>query len=238
MKLNAYQLSVMAAASVKKNLTITIIGANDGRINDPLFPLISGPLKNRCTAVLIEPNESLNSILRENYSFTKRKVIINSAVSNQSNITLYSVKEAFWAHCQPTYAQNWPNYRAPTGITSVDRNFVKKWIEKYQSASFNSDAAIDSRTVRCSRLQPLLSEKASMESIDVLQIDAEGHDDHVLYASDIELLLPGIIFIEITHLSRERLNALRKHLVECAYSCVLQGENMMAIRVPQDTTDP
>lgn len=238
MKLNAYQLSVMAAASVKNNLTIAIIGANDGRINDPLFPLISGPLKNRCTTVLIEPNKSLNSVLRENYSFTKKKIIINSAIGNQSNITLYHIKEEFWAHCQPTYAQNWPNYRAPTGVTSVDRNFVKKWIEKYQSGSFSSDAAIDSRTVICSRLEPLLSEKAAMESIDILQIDAEGHDDYVLYASDIELLLPGIIFIEITHLSRERLDALRKHLGERAYSCVLQGENMMAVRVSQDTADP
>jgi len=237
MQLSAYQLSVMAAASVKTDLKIAIIGANDGKINDPLFPLIKGPLRNRCTAALIEPNESLRPALLKNYSFTERKFIINAAVSDQARITLHCVKEEFWAHCQPDYAQGWPDYRAPTGITSTDRHFVKNWIETHQSTDFNSEAAIEARTVGCSRLQSLLSENASMDSIDILQIDAEGYDDHALYASDIDLLIPGIIFIEIIHLSRERITTLKNYLKQRGYSCISQGQNMLALRVSENATD-
>lgn len=231
MQLSAYQLSVLSVASALETIKFVIVGANDGKINDPAYPLISGALKNRSSTILIEPNSDLNSMIRTNYAFTKNKCIINAAVGEESDVSLYSVKPDYWDRCQPPYAKSWPAYRAPTGITSTSRDFVADWINRHKSEEFSADEAILNTTVVSKSLPSLLSEHQQPWSVDVLQVDAESNDDNVIYACDLGRLKPSIIYCEVAHLDSERTIILEQHLRKFGYRCLRQGANLLSLRV-------
>lgn len=231
MQLSAYQLSVLSVASTLETIQFVIVGANDGKINDPAYPLISGILKNRSSTVLIEPNSDLNPIIKNNFSFTNKKSIINAAVGDESNVTLFSVKPDYWDRCQPPYAKNWPSYRAPTGITSTNRDFVADWITKHKSGDFSADEAILEKPIVSRTLPKLLANNHQSWSVDILQVDAESNDDNVIYACGLGRLKPSIVYCEIVHLGSERTTILEQHLRKFGYRCLRQGDNLLSLRV-------
>jgi FkbM family methyltransferase len=230
MQLNGYQLSILSAASAMDLVDFVIIGANDGKINDPAYPLLAGPLKNKSSIVFIEPNNDIIPMLQHNFKFTEKKKIINAAVGNEENVTLYSIKKNYWAQCQPRYAEGWPVYRAPTGITSTNRDFVSNWINKYKSGNFNTYDAIKSTKVKSKGLYQLLSENSQSQNVDVLQIDAESNDDKVIYACNLETIKPKVIYCEIVHLTPSRSARLTDHIQKNGYVTIKQKQNLLCIK--------
>lgn len=67
------------------------------------------------------------------------------------------------------------------------------------------------------------------DSIDVLQIDAEGFDDQVIYASDIEKFLPPVINFEYGNLPPQRAKELSKYLAAHGYVLSQHGIDGLAI---------
>jgi len=67
-------------------------------------------------------------------------------------------------------------------------------------------------------LHALIARLSWTQDIDVLQIDAEGADDEVIYASDIERLRPRLINFERRHLSDQRQQTLAAFLAGQGYS--------------------
>lgn len=228
-KNDLYSRAVAELASAKGKLRICVIGANDGKTNDPLYRLMESHLSNKSEVILFEPQEYLIPILKEHYGFHPNCHIVNAAVGPQNELDLYAVRPEYWKESQPPYAANWPVYRAATGITSTNRAAVVKWVKKWLPESVDPELAVAKLNVPCAPLIAAFEELALPLSVDVLQVDAEGFDDEVIYSSSIDRLKPKIIYFEIALLPKERRLKLRRFL-KANYDLMRIEKDMLAIR--------
>ncbi|MDG1102910.1 MAG: hypothetical protein P8N75_05985 [Ascidiaceihabitans sp.] len=79
-------------------------------------------------------------------------------------------------------------------------------------------------------MEELLRRSTLFNNIDVLQIDAEGFDDQVIYSSNIENLRPLIINFELTNLDAQKATAVKSFLSKCGYMVSPHGMDGLAIR--------
>ena len=91
------------------------------------------------------------------------------------------------------------------------------------------NSMIIEQVVNSTPLPDLLRSSDAIESIDVLQVDAEGMDDDVIYNSGIDELTPSIIYFEADHLSKGRAAKLMIYLEERGYMLARIKRDMMAV---------
>lgn len=212
-----------------ESLNIVAVGANDGKNNDPLYNYLENTTRKN-TVVLIEPQQQLIPYLEVNFQFHPDKHIVNAAVGPEGTMTLYGVKEEYWGQLNVPYAKerNWPTYRAPTGVTSTSKVHVESWLKKHLPA-IDHESAIIEFMVSSFRLESILKIAAMRGEVDVLQIDTEGFDDQVIYASDISVYRPKIIFFELAHLDNIRKKALLSYLSMSGYMISKMSEDAIAL---------
>jgi len=225
---NPYYFSLCSAIAKGGFLRIVVVGANDGRINDPIYSF-ARKFSNSTELFLIEPQESLLPHLRENYAFHPRASFCNLAIGEPGSITLHSVREEIWPRLHVDYAKGWPPYRAPTGVTSGNRDHVRRWLRKHGPKGMDVDSMIATHVVESARLPDVLRNCGVEGEIDVLQIDTEGMDDIVIYNSGIDELKPRLIFFEAEILSRERLDELVRLLKDRGYVLGTYGRDALAV---------
>lgn len=202
------------------NLPITYIvqiGANDGKINDPIYDIVlSNKSKNKI--LLIEPQPDVIKYLLENYKDHDQAYVWNGAIGTENNLTLYRIKPKYHDVFTKRYLINSPSYRVPTGFTSASREHVVKHALGNLPPEISIDEAIEEITIPSSRLQNLIqSQNIPFERVDVLQVDTEGMDDVVLYASDLESLRPFLINFEHQHIPTGRYEKLIQYLESIGY---------------------
>lgn len=212
----------------KATLKIVQVGANDGRINDPIHQFASGH-PDRTSLLLIEPQESLHPYLSASYSEHPSIKIAPHLVGRRSDLKLFAVRSDCWADCAVPYAVGWPPYRAPTGISSSSYQRVLIWVEKYYKGDLNPADVIAEIPVESLPLRPILEKYDFGTQIDLLQIDAEGFDDEVIYSSEIEAIRPSLINFESSLLEDARASALMSFLAANSYSCFHSGRDTLAI---------
>ena len=210
-------------------LKIVQVGANDGAINDPLYDFVR-EYKDRTNLILVEPQKQLLPYLKSNYSFHDNANVFNGAVGPNSSLRLFCISEKVWDKISVPYALGWPAYRAPTGVTSTNREFVRNWLTQYLDKSINVDSAIEEFTVESLSLAALLERHDFPNQIDVLQIDAEGFDDQVIYASDVAQTRPRLINFEVINLSESKYADLKSHLNNFGYDLFLHDNDALAVR--------
>jgi FkbM family methyltransferase len=227
-----YWSAVLALAGVRSPLRVCIVGANDGKFGDPLYDLIHTQLSRATDVLLFEPQPYLVPYLSENYEFHPSHQIINAAIGPDPELVLHAVRPEAWDRLSPGYAKGWPTYRAPTGITSTQRELVLKWVSKHAPQESDPEAMLTELRVPCSGLVDALEQLGWSTEIDVLQVDAEGFDDEVIYACDLDRTRPAIIYFEDSHLTEERRVQLREHL-ETDYRLIKVRRDILAIRRDQ-----
>lgn len=220
-----YQLALSSLAAIKHQLNIVVIGANDGKTNDPIYSFAMSKASTT-NILLIEPNKPLIPYLEINYSSHPSHQIANCAIGKEGVLTLYAVKQEFWDRFQPAYATGWPSYRAATGITSSIKTHVEKAIARQ---NIDPDSAIDVLNIPAKELKTLLEELKWPPPIDVLQIDAEGYDDVVIYNSNLSHTSPKVIYFESKHLPEEQGKALKHYLSKQGYYTYSLGPNTLAV---------
>ena len=222
-------LQMVSNLGKNKKLNIVVVGANDGKINDPLYPLM---VSNTSLAklLLIEPQTELIPYLKDNYHFHPDVTVVNAAVGPESELILYSIKKELWAELDVPYAKerNWPLYRAPTGVTSSSKEHVLVWLKKHLKAE-NLEDCINKRASRCQFLDEICHQHGFFDEIDVLQIDTEGFDDQVIYSSSLEVTKPKVIHFESAHLIGVRADKLYLYLERLGYSVHKVGDNTLAM---------
>lgn len=62
-----YHIVLRALTRIKHRLNIVVVGANDGRVNDPIYDFAM-KIPDRTNILLIEPNKLLLPYLQNNYS--------------------------------------------------------------------------------------------------------------------------------------------------------------------------
>ncbi|MBN8630551.1 MAG: FkbM family methyltransferase [Rhodobacterales bacterium] len=212
-----------------KLINIVQIGANDGMINDPLHGFLRAH-PSETQVILIEPQADLIPILTETYAFHPRKVIFEAAVGAAGRLTLYRVRKACWTDLVLDYGKRWPTYRAPTGVTSGDRDKVAAWVGNYYRGPLSVDEVIEEVSVEAVPTPVLIQRAGLFQSLDVLQVDVEGLDDHVIRLSDIPTWRPHLIHYENAHLGKAREAAIREELAGQGYQVERLGMNSLARR--------
>lgn len=230
---SAFQNAFLSLLSSHAKLRVVQVGANDGRLNDPIFDLMQ-KFANRTEALLIEPQCVLIPYLRENYAFHPHCQIYNGAIGPAGELRLFSIDPRFWPQLKAPQDPSWPAYRAPSGVTSTNRAIVHAWLTKNLPDRQLIDQAIQETSVPSTPLLPLLAQMDVAPRIDVLQIDTEGFDDQVIYHCSIDSTKPRIIHFESNHLGTERYQELTKRLEAANYILSKQGHNSLAVLVAHE----
>lgn len=222
------QICMRQMLGIKQKINIVQVGANDGKLNDPIYQFVRENPE-RTKVILVEPQKVLIPILEKNYGFHTSKYIFNGAIGPNGSITLFYILEEYWKYLRPPYAKKWPEYRAPTGVTSSSFDHVYKWVKRNYNGNDNITTLIGKMTVESIGVDELLTRSSLFDEVDVLQIDAEGFDDEVIYASNIEKIKPYIINFESKSIQTQKLKKLNNYLQTNGYSIVFQARDSLAI---------
>src|SRR5262249_17540015 len=186
-------------------------GAFDGLTADPLYRYID---RCRWRGVMLEPQPGLAAKLRQLYKDNSNIVILEAAIdSERTTRTLYTVD-----------SDTFPNWAA--GLASFNREHILRhdWvlpgIEKF----------IREIRVSCIPFSEIIESQPSEDELDLLQIDAEGADGHILSLFPFDRLRPAIVHWEIKNTIKAdqeaTLDLLNRHGYRFARS---GGEDMLAV---------
>jgi FkbM family methyltransferase len=173
-------------ASQFPNCKFIQVGSNDGLSNDPLREFI---LSQNWSGILVEPTPSLFRQLQLNYYGRPGLYFENVAISNCSDrLNFYMIKEDELSSF-PEYARQ---------INSLDKTHI---LTHFRDVP-NMEEKIDVYPVECMTLTQLLT-KHDFASIDLLLIDAEGHEHSILTSIEFSIIKPKGIIFEGVHLKSE-----------------------------------
>lgn len=171
----------------KPDFQVVQIGANDGKMADPIHNLIK---KYKWNAVLVEPVTYIFNKLKNNYKGVENIIFENCAISDKTGVVdFYQFPEEyendkefpFWA---PGMGSLLKPFDSPGHRNLKSKNFtmIKK---PTNSLTFND-----------------LLEKHKITKVDLLQIDIEGYDGQLLCNIDFNSVKPRFIRYEDRHIQR------------------------------------
>jgi FkbM family methyltransferase len=191
------------------------IGANDGRAEDPLQPLIA---RYAMRAVLVEPLPEPYERLAAAYARNELVQTIQAAIDKTPG------RRDLW---RVDRAAGGPN--AFSHIASFDRSVVEKHYRRFAA----SGGYMTRTSVRTMTVAELLSAGGIEGPIDILQVDTEGHDAVIVNEFLNAGLRPTLINYEHIHLSGREDAACRQHLHEAGYQLLRYGRDTAAV-LPAD----
>jgi FkbM family methyltransferase len=163
-----------------KMLNIVQVGACDGITNDPIFHHIANGL---ARAILVEPNPLAFDRLQKNYRDLHNVTLVPSAIGAQDGeAQLYRIKKTGKADSEVDSSLQ---------LASFFREHLERHAVKPE--------LIERITVPCRSLSSLVDEFA-LNTIDLLQIDAEGFDAAVVRMALTMPVRPNCINFEHKHL--------------------------------------
>lgn len=177
--------------SHERKIKFIQIGTNDGLRNDPIREFI---IRDNWSGLLIEPLPYAYNELKRNYSGYSHKNLsfLNAAVSTHSL--------NFWTF----------NADYLDSLSKEDRmdhlrksSFSKEHLYKFFGDNPNIDRIIDSIPVRCLTFKQLVVEYWDHSDINLLVIDAEGHEKNILNCMINSDIHPGAILYEQHNLDSE-----------------------------------
>lgn len=189
------------------------VGASDGLRWDPLRKHI---INNRWEGALVEPSPPVFELLKKNYAHVTRRqslAFVNAALSETSSKNL-----TFWA-CSKAYLKDLNIDRALYWLrmSSLNREFIEGKLRIIANHPA-PESAVEPVEVPVMTLSDVVHHHLSGKSPNLLFIDAEGHDDAVIYGHDFTGGKPRWIVYESNGLGAERSSALRSFLVDHGYS--------------------
>lgn len=210
------EIALEAAAASGKLLHVVQVGANDGYHGDPLHHFLMSH-REYTRALLIEPQPEIIRHLEAAYIEHPHIAIFNGAVGSSDRLVLHRIKPSLWSSFEAPYLRGSPKYRAPSGLTSANRDHVLRAARRYLRPGIDAEEALETIEVPCGRLPELLSLLGFPSQIHLLQVDAEGADDEVIYACDIPALRPNLINFESKLLGGEARTVLEAFLTHNGY---------------------
>lgn len=186
-----------------RNFTALVVGAFDGVENDPTSEFIR---TNQCRAIYVEPQPGPFRRLSESMRGRAGVQTLNAAVDETSGSR--------------------DMYCIPPGIDGLPA-----WTE--QLASFRREHLLNhedrapglSRHIMTVNVQTLsfddLLEKYQLQSLDLLQIDAEGMDAQLLDWFPFHHIKPALLHYEIAHMSPAEHQSVRQRLQSFGYTVLV-----------------
>ena len=175
-------------------IKIIQVGSNDGIRNDPLHNVIT-EFNDRIKLLAIEPQEKVFLKLKKNLSHLKNITFSNKLIGDGKKLKFYSIK----------------GVPEVDGISSVEEsNLLKRYpsekiiFNEYQSYTLNQ----------------IVDEFDEFKKIDLLNIDAEGYDDEIIYNTDLDKIELSLINYEYKNLSRTRHEKLKDYLISKSFEII------------------
>lgn len=193
------------------------IGANDGLRNDPVREFV---VRGRWRGVLVEPLPGIFGMLKENYAHVRssRLHFANCAVADTGGGSL----ELFTL--SPEFLSGLSREKRLSMLrkASLTRSHVEKFVAP------GNHAHICSESVRSVTFAELLDEAGIPASeLDVLVIDAEGHEQKILGSIDFSTTRPELVVFESHHLG-EALKSVTALFSAHGYTTVQVGPDSVA----------
>ena len=170
------------------------IGSNDGITHDPLYEYIN---KFKWSGIMVEPVKHMYDRLVHNHRDKQNIQFKNVAISNDgSEKIFYSARGD-----------------APDGRGNRISSFSKQHIQGISKRPFarafknNFSGFFKEEKIKTLTFNQLVD---GINRVDLLHVDAEGHDFAILKSIDYDTLAPGIILFETRHIpTRQALRFLR-----------------------------
>ena len=198
---------LMGGLAQSSDVFFVEIGAMDGVAFDPLYDAV---LKHHWRGLLVEPLPDLFTQLSRTYAGREGIILENVAIAETpGSLTMTRVKpDAVAQGLVPSWAK---------GMSSLfeDRNGLAG--HRISGEDFEKIRPhIVRETVRCDTLDNILR-KHDVAKIDILQIDVEGYDYHVLKQVDFSRFRPTVIRMEWCNLPQEEKQSSRDLLRRWGY---------------------
>ena len=210
--------------SLDRNVNFVQIGTNDGLRWDPVRRFV---IRDNWNGVLVEPLPPVFEMLKANYAHvTNRKLVFaNVAVSSsdQESIRFWSFSKEF---CKSLSIEDRLYYLRKS---STDRDMIAANLRNFEQV----DDKIQAYDVPCLTVTSLVEQYWDGPEIDLVFIDAEGHDDHVVRGINFNQMKPKAILYE-SHNLGERKQDLRHFLESNGYIVTDLVGDTVAIRQSTD----
>lgn len=163
----------------------------------------------RLGGLMIEPQPKAFEELNTTYADREDVILVQAAISDHDGeATLYI-----------------PNHPEGKDIASLSRDHAMLC---YKERPERPDPLLFEEKVPLRSLDSLFTEH-HLESFDILQIDAEGHDDVILQSVDLKKYQPAIISLETCNISRERRSAVWSRLDQSGYRIHINNRDTLAL---------
>jgi FkbM family methyltransferase len=190
-----------ALSTERQEVFFVQVGSNDGKHNDPLMPFIA---RGRWRGILIEPVPYVFERLRRTYQHRDDLVLVNAAITNHDGTSDF--------FCLAESYDRLPEWYDQLGSFTLHRN-LDSWVE--QVVPDIRDRIISIK-VPCATFETLCREYR-VEKIDLVHIDAEGHDFEIIKGIDFDRHQPSIVLYEHKHLIRPDRDACHELLTSRGY---------------------
>lgn len=174
------------------------VGANDGVHDDPVSHFIR---KHHWRGLLVEPVPRIFEALQRNYAGVPGVQFANVAISDRDE-------------SRPFYFLDDPARELPAWAGEVG-SFVKELVTTHIGGR---DVRSFTREIQVPCLTPAtLLRQHDVSRVDVVVIDAQGYDDHILLKLPMEQIRPRLIIFEHCLLDEPRRQACKDFLVSHGY---------------------
>ncbi|MEO1623807.1 MAG: FkbM family methyltransferase [Bacteroidota bacterium] len=208
----SYQHLLAQFAQLHSDVYFVQIGAHEGDYSDPIYQQV---MLHQWQGLLVEPQSTALRQLRHHYRHAKGLSYEQSAISDQSG------KQTFYFFRPAPELPHWVSQ-----LSSFHRPLLEAVQDRLPTA------IIDSQDMNCLSLSELLA-KHQVNKLDLLMIDAEGHDFHILRQLDFARHSPRLIFYEHCHLSSSDQKAAHQLLRDQGYALYPSSFNTIGLRDPQ-----
>ena len=197
----------------KQDVFLLEIGAMDGARFDPVHEYVT---RFGWNALMVEPMPEPFARLEQTYTNYPKVRCINTAIAEQhGRATMHRVRES------AVRDELVPEWGLGASSLYTDRNAL---------AFDEVKPHVESVQVNCTTLPRLLKEQA-ITQIDILQIDAEGHDYHILRQLDFSRFKPSVINLEAVNLPKEELGKAKQLLDTQGYLHAKTGYDLLAVNL-------
>jgi FkbM family methyltransferase len=209
---------VRAFAAAYPEAVFVQVGSNDGMMHDPLQESIR---RRAWRGVLVEPVPQLFARLTQNYRDRPGLAFENVAVSSQEGTLPFY-------HLDTAAGPELPDWAA--GLGSFSRDMLLSHAHKIP----NLARYVVERQVPVVRFDTIC-QRHGIEALDLLHIDAEGHDYEILRSVNLERFKPRLLMYESQHLSTAQQGELLAWVEKLGYTHMTQGLDTFCLRLAETT---
>jgi FkbM family methyltransferase len=185
-----------------RQFTFLQIGAYDGQSDDDLRDLV---VRHRLRGILVEPQPAAFARLRETYRDQPQVTLLQAAIAEREGV-------------RDLYCRR--------GDASMAASFDADHLRRHGIPSVE----IIRQPVVCHTVESALR-AAGLESIDLIQIDAEAYDWPIIRSIDFAKVRPAILRFEYRHMRSSDADACLELLAGHGYRFLLETRDIIAHRV-------